>query len=189
MPHSGAGAWRAEATGIADFAVSSGFTQLPLPLTRAEYHSEYSFPRSDGSTCSGSSDQTGSVPGVLSTYVIPSVANRREVPPGEEATWEEPEVELLITANPSQVKDTVRTIGCDDSDSTSTSSSRWQNRYNIFHEDDEMPIRGTKADRSADLMYAKTWENSVHLPNHLGGEDWNETTVLEIWHKPLNPAS
>lgn len=180
------GSWRAKTSAIVEFAVNGAIQQAPLPLTEATYHSQYSYPRSDGSTCSGSSDQTGSVPGILYTYAIPEIEepNPEEILPGEEDTWQEPVVNLLVVARPLQVKDTVRTVDCGGGDYTNTTTSRWLMQYDDFHEDDAAVIRGTKTDRSGDLMYAKTWDNSASHPNHLGGEVWQETTVLEVWHKP-----
>ncbi|NYJ03715.1 hypothetical protein HNR19_004413 [Nocardioides thalensis] len=180
------GSWRAKTTAIVELAVNGAIQQAPLPLTEASYHSHYSYPRSDGSMCSGSSTQTGSVPGTLSTYAIPEIVkpNPAEILPGEEDTWREPVVNLLVVARPVQVKDTVRTVDCGGGDYTDTTTSRWLMQYNEFHEADPSLYRGTKADRSGDLMYAKTWDDSVSHPNHLGGEVWQETTVLEVWHKP-----
>lgn len=188
-PHTGQGAWRARTTALVELSLSGGITQAPLPLTEASYHSEYSYPRSDGTTCHGWTDQTGSTPGLLSTYVIPTFqANQREVPPGEEATWEEPTVELLIVAQPTQVKDTLRVVDCGGSDSTWSESSKWLDRYRVFHPVAEDQVRATEADRSGDLLFARSWDNSAHEPNHLGGRSWEESTVLEVWHKPRNPA-
>ncbi len=53
-----------------------------------------------------------------------------------------------------------------------------------FHPADLSLLFGKKADRSDDLIYAKTWNNSESEPNHLGAETWTEATTVELWHKP-----
>lgn len=183
-PHTGNGSWRAQGTVLNDFGAGTFITQGPLSLTAWSYHSSYSYPRSDGTTCSGGSDQTGTVPGTLQTGVVPSFkANPTEVPP--DGTYEEPEVDLVISATATGVKDVVRTTDCGGGDYTDTTSSRWQQRYTAFRNGSgSVSVTGTKADRSNDLLYAKTWENAVSIPNSLGSENWAETTVLEVWHKP-----
>ena len=182
-PHTGAGAWRAQATVISSLQENSGFGQASLPLTEASYHSEYSYPRSDGSTCHGSTDQTGSTPGTLRTTVIPSFpANPREVPP--DGGWTPTPVDLLISVQPTGVLDIRRTVDCGGGDYTNTLTSEWLFTFRDFHPADLNLVYGKKDDRSADLMYAKTWNNSENEPNHLGGETWNETTTVEVWHKP-----
>ena len=54
VPHTGTGAWRAQAATTNGLGQNSGAAQASLPLTQADYHSEYTYRRSDGSTCHGS---------------------------------------------------------------------------------------------------------------------------------------
>lgn len=183
-PHTGSGDWRAQATLLADFGAGTFLTQAPLSLTEWGYHSEYSYPRSDGTTCSGSTDQVGTEPGILHGGVAPHFeVNPKEVPP--EGEWEEPEVDLFIAITALGVKDVTRTVNCAGGDYTETSSSRWHQQFTAFRNGfGSVSVTGKKADRSGDLLYAETWDHFVSHPNHLGSQDWSETTVLEVWHKP-----
>lgn len=183
-PHTGSGDWRAQATVVNSLGDGTFITQGPLSLTEAHYHDQYSYPRSDGTTCSGHSDQTGSVPGTIQTGVAPSFPpNPTEVPP--EGGYEEPEVKLVISATPTGVKDITRTVDCGGGDYTDTVTSRWLSQYLDFRNgSSSVSLTGTKADRSGDLLYAKTWQHTESTPTNHGSLDWNETTVLEVWHKP-----
>lgn len=185
FPHTGTGNWRAQAKVITDIGDGSFITQGPLSLTQASYHDQYSYPRSDDTICSGFSDQTASVPGILRAGVIPAFkTNLQEVPPG--GVWKEPVVDLVISATPTGVKDIVRVVDCGGSDYTDTYTSRWQEQYLAFRNGSgTISLTGTKADRAGDLLYAKSWQHSESDPNHLGSRDWSETTVLEVWHKPV----
>ena len=108
-PHTGTGRWRARASTTNGLRENAGTTQEPLPLTTATYHSEYSYPRSDRTTCHGFTDQVGSKAGTLRTVVLPVVnANPREVPPGGQAT--PPTVDVLIQVTPLGVVDVRRTV-------------------------------------------------------------------------------
>ena len=183
-PHTGSGDWRAQATTTNALGDNTFITQGPLSLTEATYHDSYSYPRSDGSICSGSTVQTGSVPGTIQTGVAPSFEpNPREVPP--DGVWQEPIVKLVIIASPAGVKDITRTVNCGGGDYTDTSSSRWIEQFADFHGGSgSISVTGTKADRSGEVLYARTWDNSESTPTNHGSLDWSETTVLEVWHKP-----
>jgi hypothetical protein len=183
VPHTGNGTWRAQATTTNGLGDNGGVTEASLPLTTAQYHSEYSFKRSDGTTCHGSTDQVGSMPGTLRTTVLPTFSpNPKEVPPGTK--WTPTPVDVLIQVTPTGVIDQRRTVGCDGSDFTNELTSEWLFTVRNFHPADLGLLFGKKADRSDDLVYARTWNNSESEPNHLGSETWTETTAIEVWHKP-----
>ena len=184
VPHIGHGTWRAQAKTINSLGGNSGTDQVSLPLTTAQYHDEYTYQRSDHTTCHGYSDQTGSIPGTLRTTVLPSFnPNPREVPP--DGTWTPTPVDVLIQVNPSGVIDKRRTVDCGGSDYTNDLTSEWLVTLRSFHPADLSLLYGKKADRSDDLIYAKTWNNSESEPNHLGAETWTEATTVELWHKPV----
>ncbi len=183
VPHTGHGTWRARATTTNSLGGNSGTDQVSLPLTTARYHSSYSYRRSDGTTCSGSEDQTGSTPGTLRTTVLPSFdANPREVPPG--ATWTPTPVDVLIQVAPTGVIDQRRTLDCGGGDYTNELTSEWLVTFRDFHPATFNLLFGRKADRADDLLYANSWSSSASEPNHLGAETWTEATTLELWHKP-----
>jgi hypothetical protein len=183
-PHTGSGDWRAKATTSNALGEGTFITQGPLSLTQATYHDSYSYPRSDGSICSGGTDQTGSVPGTIHTGVSPSFEpNPKEVPP--DGVWQEPIVKLVISASATGVKDITRSVDCSGGDYTNTDTSRWLSQFIDFHGGfGSISVTGTKADRSGEVLYAKTWINSDSTPTNHGSLDWSETTVLEVWHKP-----
>ena len=109
-------------------------------------------------------------------------ANQREVPPDGQVT--PTSVDVLIQVVPTGVIDVRRTTDCGGGDYTDTLSSDWLFAFRDFHPADFNLLYGKKSDRSADLLYAKTWNNSGSEPNHLGAETYTGTTVLEVWHKP-----
>ncbi len=183
-PRTGSGEWRARAATINALGEGTFITQGPLSLTVASYHDSYSYPRSDGTTCSGGTDQTGAVPGTINTGVLPSFEpNLTEVPP--DGVWQEPIVTLVITASATGVQDITRTVDCGGGDDTSTESSRWLSQFKEFHGGfASISVTGTKADRSGEVLYTETWTDTESTPTHHGSLDWSESTVLEVWHKP-----
>ncbi len=125
VPHTGHGTWRAQATTINSLGGNSGTDQVSLPLTTATYHDEYTYRRSDDSTCHGYSDQTGSTPGTLRTTVLPSFnpptrGRSRRTAPGPRPRWT-----CSSTLAPSGVIDKRHTVDCGGSDYTNELTSEW----------------------------------------------------------------
>ena len=115
--------------------------------------------------------------------MLPSFSpNPREVPP--DGTWTPTPVDVLIQVTPTGVIDRRRTLDCGGGDYTNELSSEWLVTFRDFHPATFNLLYGKKADRSGDLLYAKSWNNSNSEPNHLGAETWTETTSLEVWHRP-----